>query len=151
MPKYNAERTRTTGTRDDEPEAGEDPAGPNQAALIGELERVLQGKRGTDRTLAASGAAPKQRRDYPAAIELVRGAADFMRGLEERVEETERRLQDIVQRTAQEIRAAEARAEAADARTREAEARADEAERRAREAQEWLDQILTVISDELRR
>jgi hypothetical protein len=138
--------------RDDEPEAGEDPASSNQAALIGELERVLQGTRGTDGMLPpANGAGPKQRRDYPAAIELVRGAADFMRGLEERAEETERRLQELVQRTAQEIKAAEARAEAADARTRAAEARAEEAERRAREAQEWLDRILAVISDELRR
>jgi hypothetical protein len=138
--------------RDDEPESGEEPAGSNQAALIGELERVLQGTRGTDGMLpAANGAAAKQRRDYPAAIELVRGAADFMRGLEERAEETERRLEELVRQTAQEIKAAEARAEAADARTRDAEARAEEAERRGREAQEWLDRILAVISDELRR
>jgi hypothetical protein len=137
--------------RDDETEAVDSPAGSNEAALISELERALQGGRAPETPAHGNGAASHQQRDYPGAIELVRGAADFMRGMEERARESDARVQEILQRTAQEIKAAEARVEEADARTRAAEARAEDAERRARETQEWLDRILSVISEELRR
>lgn len=145
-------QTHTAGMRDDEAEADATPDSANEAALIGQLERALQGALPSDPPVRGGpGSGVRQARDYPAAIELVRGAADFMRSMEERARESETRIQEILQRTAQEIKAAEARAEAADERTRAAEARAEDAERRAREAQEWLDRILVVISEELKR
>jgi hypothetical protein len=145
-------QTHTAGRRDDEGDTAATPESANEAALIGELERALQGTLASDLPVrGASGSASRNARDYPAAIELVRGAADFMRSMEERTQDAETRIQEILQRTAHEINAAEARAEAADERARAAEARAEEAERRAREAQEWLDRILTVISEELKR
>ena len=145
-------QTQTAGTRDEEAEAGASEDSSNEAALMGQLERALQGTVASDVSMrGAPGADSRQGRDYPRAIELVRGAADFMRSMEERARESETQIQDILQRTAEELKAAEARAEAADQRTREAEARAEEAERRARETQEWLDRILTVISEELKR
>lgn len=150
MPKYKLGQTRTEDSRDDEAEAGAQPDSSDEAVLIGQLERALQGASDLP-AHAAAGAGSRYAYDYPGAIELVRGAADFMRVMEERARESETRIQDILKRTAQELKAAEARAEAADQRTRAAEARAEDAERRARETQEWLDRILNVISEELKR
>ena len=150
MPGYKL--GQTADSRDEEAEAGTQPDGSDEAVLIGQLQRALQGAPDLPaRSDGDAGADSRRAYDYPGAIDLVRGAADFMRVMEERARESETRIQDILKRTAQELKAAEARAEAADQRTRAAEARAEDAERRARETQEWLDRILSVISDELKR
>jgi hypothetical protein len=150
VPRYKMGQTQTADAQDEEAEAGARPDGSDEAALIGHLERALQGASDLP-ARSTAGAESRHAYDYPGAIELVRGAADFMRVMEERARESESRIQEILQRTAQELKAAEARAEAADQRTRAAEARAEDAERRARETQEWLDRILNVISEELKR
>ena len=112
--------------------------------------------------------------DWPAALDLVKQAAEVVRQSEHRIQEQESRFQEIAQRvraelkSAQEradaaesraqaversaetrIKAAEARAQEAEARVRAAEARAKEAESRAESAQDWLSRIHDTIVNQL--
>ena len=102
--------------------------------------------------------APQQ--DWPAALDLVRQAAEVVKQSENRIQEQEARIQDLVQRVREELRAAEDRALAAEARAeqaqiqaqarvRAAEMRAQEAEGRADAAQEWLTRIHDTIVSQL--
>src|SRR5215210_3325508 len=102
--------------------------------------------------------APQQ--DWPAALDLVRQAAEVVRQSEHRVQEQEARIQDLVERVREELKAAHDRADIAEARAQEAEARgearvkaaetrAQEAEARAEAAQEWLMRIHDTIVSQL--
>jgi hypothetical protein len=92
---------------------------------------------------------PMTARDFAAALDIVREAADAVKAADARAREAETRTHTVAQRAAEELKAAEARILAADARVRAAEARAQEAESRAAEADGWVRQIFTTISDEL--
>jgi hypothetical protein len=87
-------------------------------------------------------------RDWSAALDLVRQAAEIIRAADQRAEEREALTREVVQRATQQLEAAEARIQAAEARARAAEARAQAAEVRAREADEWLGRIHQVIVEE---
>ena len=105
--------------------------------------------------------------DWPAALDLVRQAAEVVRQSEYRVQEQEARIQDLVQRVRGELKAAQDRAEAAEARVqaveqraqatearaegrvKAAETRAQEAEARAEAAHQWLTRIHDTIVSQL--
>lgn len=112
--------------------------------------------------------------DWPAALDLVKQAAEVVRQSEHRVQEQENRIQEIAHRVREElksaqeraekaesraqvieksaearVKAAEAKAHEAEARVRAAEARAKEAEARAEVAQEWLTRIHETIVTQL--
>jgi ABC-type Na+ efflux pump permease subunit len=105
--------------------------------------------------------------DWPAALDLVRQAAEVVRQSEYRVQEQEARIQDLVQRVRGELKAAQDRAEAAEARVqaveqraqatearaegrvKAAETRAREAEARAEAAHQWLTRIHDTIVSQL--
>jgi hypothetical protein len=87
-------------------------------------------------------------RDWSAALDLVRQAAEMIRAAEQRAEEREALTREVVQRATQQLEAAEARIQAAEARARAAEARARAAEASAKEADEWLGRIHHVIVEE---
>lgn len=98
---------------------------------------------------AGRSSAPMTAREFAAAIDLVREAAEAMKVAENRTREAEARTQTVAQRAAEELKSAEARLQATEARVRTAEARAQDAEARAQEADSWLRQILSTISEEL--
>jgi len=112
--------------------------------------------------------------NWPAALDLVRQAAEVVRQSEHRVQEQDARIHELVQRVREElkaaqdraqaaearaqssetraesrIRAAEARAQVAEVRASESDARAKEADARANAAQEWLTQIHDTIVSQL--
>lgn len=116
------------------------------------IEKVLRfamPPKSADPGAASRPAGPMTAREFAAAIDLVREAAEAMKVSENRTREAEARNQALAQRASEELKAAEARIAAADARTRAAEARAQESEARAQESDSWLRQIFATISDEL--
>lgn len=90
---------------------------------------------------------PAPKRDWSAAIELVREASEAIRLSEERATELEARTQDLLQRFREELKSAQARIAASDKRAEEAEARARDSEARMREAEEWLARFHDAILD----
>src|SRR3954451_4683319 len=75
------------------------------------------------------GRSPQQ--DWPAALDLVRHAAEVVRQSEQRVQEQETRIQDLAQRVRDELKAAQDRADAAENRLQTTETRVQAAESRA--------------------
>jgi len=92
---------------------------------------------------SSSSAAPEAQRqasrvaqeDWPAALDLVRQAAEVVRQSEHRVQEQEGRIQELVQRVREELSAAQERAQAAEARAQGNESRARAAEGRVQAAE----------------
>ncbi len=81
------------------------------------------------------------KRDFSAALDLVRQCADTMKQHQDRAQETEAQTQELMRRAAQELKAAEVRIRSAESRAQAAESRATAAEARAKEAEEWLARI----------
>lgn len=87
------------------------------------------------------------KRDWAAAIDLVREASEAIRLSEERATELEARTQDLLQRFREELKSAQARIATSERRADEAEARARDAESRMRDAEEWLERFHDAILD----
>lgn len=85
------------------------------------------------------------KRDWSAAIELVREASEAIRLSEERATELEARTQDLLTRFREELKSAQARIAASEKRAEEADARAQEAEARRKEAEDWLERFHDAI------
>jgi chromosome segregation ATPase len=90
---------------------------------------------------------PSQKRDWSAAIDLVREASEAIRLSEERATELEGRTQELLQRFREELKSAQARIAASEKRAEEAEGRARDAESRMKDAEQWLERFHDAILD----
>jgi DNA repair exonuclease SbcCD ATPase subunit len=122
------------------------PSGEGEKSSFAGLDKVLRvalGPKDPVGDIGASGAAHRtlSKRDFSAALDLVRSCADTMKQHQDRAQETEAQTQELMRRAAQELKAAEVRIRSAETRAQAAESRATAAEARAKEAEEWLARI----------
>lgn len=90
---------------------------------------------------------PGGKRDWSAALELVREASEAIRMSEDRATELEAKTQDLLQRFREELKSAQVRIAASEKRAEEAEGRARDAEARMRDSEEWLARFHDAILD----
>src|SRR3954447_18329338 len=109
-------------------------ADPKSAVDFDKLLRLRPTLQASSREPARPvGQSPQQ--DWPAALDLVRQAAEVVRQSEQRVQEQETRIQDLAQRVRDELKAAQDRADAAEARALAAENRLQTTETRVQVAE----------------
>lgn len=124
-----------------EDDRGGDAAGdPDKVLSFMPTTRERNGEAGRDRSGSA-------KRDWSAALELVREASEAIRLSEERATELEAKTQDLLERFRDELKTAQGRIAAAEKRAEEAEARAREAESRMQDAEDWLSRFHDAILD----
>lgn len=113
-----------------------------------EAEKVLSFMPASrDRDEAGRDRAATNKRDWAAALELVREASEAIRLSEERASELEAKTQDLLQRFREELKTAQMRIAASEKRAEEAEGRARDAENRMRDSEEWLARFHDAILD----
>ena len=123
---------------------GSKPNGESEKSGFAGLDKVLRvalGPKEPSGDMASSAHRSLSKRDFSAALDLVRQCADTMKQHQDRAQETEAQTQELMRRAAQELKAAEVRIRSAESRAQAAESRATAAEARAKEAEEWLARI----------